>query len=312
MHDNKVSEKAIWEGSITPDNDTPTFASQMQNQPQMMFCYKCNNVIPGNSKFCPCCQTELYVTCPKCGVTYSSQYPICNQCGTNRDEYLQAQRREQERKDAIERENRRQREVAERNRLRAQREEQERREAAERYEKLQKEVEERNRLEMHRRSKIQLEAYNKVNDDIRNTKEYESTYSLFKVALMIYNEERIKFWKRIMYFSMTLPIIFIVIDGLYTDIANQDLEFFLTIVGVLVVLEVACGVLYTMTYYSYDPVEQKEFLMKYISNQKEYDKDMVGYILEQGYLKEKCLANLCFCAYRKKHGLPVTYLEQKI
>ena len=43
MHDNKVSENAIWEGSITPDNDTPSIGSQMQSQPQMMFCYKCNN-----------------------------------------------------------------------------------------------------------------------------------------------------------------------------------------------------------------------------------------------------------------------------
>ena len=68
MSDNKVSEKAIWEGTITPDDDTPSLGSQMQTQPQMMFCYKCNNVIPGDSKYCPRCQIKLYVTCPKCGV----------------------------------------------------------------------------------------------------------------------------------------------------------------------------------------------------------------------------------------------------
>ena len=95
IYDDTVSEKAIWEGSITPDNDTPSFASQMQSQPQMMFCYKCNQVIPADSKFCPYCQIELYVICPKCGVKYSSQYPICNQCGTNRQEYLKWQREEE-------------------------------------------------------------------------------------------------------------------------------------------------------------------------------------------------------------------------
>ncbi len=90
--DNKVSEKAIWEGSITPDNDRPSMASQMQTQPQMMFCYKCNNVIPGNSIFCPYCQIKLFTECPKCGVKYSSQYPACSQCGTNREEYMRVQR----------------------------------------------------------------------------------------------------------------------------------------------------------------------------------------------------------------------------
>lgn len=50
-------------------------------------CYACGEVIPDNSKFCPYCSTELYVKCPKCGQTYSSQYPACNQCGTNREKY---------------------------------------------------------------------------------------------------------------------------------------------------------------------------------------------------------------------------------
>ena len=72
MSNNKVSEKAIWEGSISPDNDVPSWGSQMQTQPQMMFCYKCNNVIPNNSKFCPYCQIKLFTECPKCGTSYSS------------------------------------------------------------------------------------------------------------------------------------------------------------------------------------------------------------------------------------------------
>jgi len=114
--DKKVSEKAIWEGSITSD-ESPMTATQMHSQPQMMFCYKCNNVIPSNSKYCPYCNVELFVECPKCGVKHSSQYPVCNQCGTNRQEYIALQRREEERKAAIEREKRRQREVEERKRL---------------------------------------------------------------------------------------------------------------------------------------------------------------------------------------------------
>ena len=114
MGNNKVSEKAIWEGSITPDNNIPSVASQMSQPPQMMFCYKCNNVIPSNSKFCPCCNIALYTICPNCGEKFSSQYLICSQCGTNREEYQRAQRREQERKAAIERENRRRQETLER------------------------------------------------------------------------------------------------------------------------------------------------------------------------------------------------------
>ena len=95
MGNNKVSEKAVWEGTISSDDDTPSIVSQMQAQPQMMFCYKCNNVIPSNSTFCPYCQIKLFAECPKCGTKYSSQYPACNQCGTNREEYLRVQKIEQ-------------------------------------------------------------------------------------------------------------------------------------------------------------------------------------------------------------------------
>ena len=86
---NKISEKAVWD-DLAPSQDemiSPTSFGQ-PTQPQMMFCYKCNQVIPANSAFCPWCQIELYATCPKCGNKYSSQYPACNQCGTNKKEYL--------------------------------------------------------------------------------------------------------------------------------------------------------------------------------------------------------------------------------
>lgn len=89
MHNNKVKEKVIWEDRISIGNESST-NSQMQQQ--MMFCYKCNNVIPNDSLFCPYCQTNLYAVCPRCGEIYSSQYPACRKCGTNREEYLQRQR----------------------------------------------------------------------------------------------------------------------------------------------------------------------------------------------------------------------------
>ena len=145
--DNKVSEKAIWEGSIPPDNDTPSLGLQMQTQPQMMFCYKCNNVVPTDSKYCPYCQIELYTTCPKCGIKYSSQYPACNQCGTNKLEYLESQKREKERIEA------------------------EKREERLRQEKLEQERQEQEYKEKERK------------EQIINTTEYKSTYSILKESL---------------------------------------------------------------------------------------------------------------------------------
>ena len=53
-------------------------------------CYACGEIIPSDSKFCPYCSQELYVKCPKCGHIYSSKYPACNQCGTNRVEYIES------------------------------------------------------------------------------------------------------------------------------------------------------------------------------------------------------------------------------
>ena len=60
---------------------------------QSMICYACGEIIPGDSKFCPYCNQSLWVQCPKCGKTYSSQYPVCNACGTNRAKYHEEQER---------------------------------------------------------------------------------------------------------------------------------------------------------------------------------------------------------------------------
>jgi hypothetical protein len=59
-------------------------------------CFACGEIIPADSKFCPYCSKELYVTCPKCGNKYSSQFPACNQCGTNYINYQEQKRREEE------------------------------------------------------------------------------------------------------------------------------------------------------------------------------------------------------------------------
>lgn len=91
-----------------------------------MTCYKCGNTIPVDSEFCPFCGIKLFVTCPKCGHRHSSQYPICNKCGTNRENYLAEQRRleqmrmieEQRRRDEEERRKREEQKRAEEERLR--------------------------------------------------------------------------------------------------------------------------------------------------------------------------------------------------
>ena len=171
--DNKVSKKAIWEGAISPDNDTPSIGSQMQTQPQMMFCYKCNNVIPGNSTFCPYCQIKLFVECPKCGTKYSSQYPACNNCGTNREEYLRAQRREQERKEAIERENR------------------------------------RKRLEEESQKRLAKEEYNAENTEIVQTAEYKSIHLSISEAWTKCSENK-KRWDKIMRNYMIATVILMI------------------------------------------------------------------------------------------------------
>ncbi len=59
-------------------------------------CYACGEIIPSNSEYCPYCSKELYVKCPKCGNTYSSQFPACNKCGTNRRQYYRQLEAEKE------------------------------------------------------------------------------------------------------------------------------------------------------------------------------------------------------------------------
>ena len=66
-------------------NDSPSYGGQ--TSPKTTVCYACNEIIPLGVTYCPVCGKKLIVTCPKCGHEYSSQYPVCSKCGTNRDKY---------------------------------------------------------------------------------------------------------------------------------------------------------------------------------------------------------------------------------
>ena len=74
-------------------------------------CYACGEIIPANSKFCPFCSQSLWVQCPKCRNTYSSQYPACSECGTNRNEYIEMQQRLAEEEKRIQEEEERKQEM---------------------------------------------------------------------------------------------------------------------------------------------------------------------------------------------------------
>ena len=96
---NKILEKAHWEGlTILEDEKRSPEPYEQIIYPQIMLCYRCNNTIPEDSKFCPCCGIELYTICPKCGKKYSSQYVFCNECGTNKELYTQEQNKLKQKK----------------------------------------------------------------------------------------------------------------------------------------------------------------------------------------------------------------------
>jgi predicted RNA-binding Zn-ribbon protein involved in translation (DUF1610 family) len=80
--------------------DSPNYGGQ--TSPKTTVCYACNEIIPLGATFCPVCGKKLLVTCPNCGHEYSSQYPVCSKCGTNRKEYNERKRREEEKKKAWE------------------------------------------------------------------------------------------------------------------------------------------------------------------------------------------------------------------
>ena len=273
MGNNKVSEKAVWEGSISPDNNTSSIASQMQAQPQMMFCYKCNNVIPANSKFCPCCKTELYTVCPKCGVKYSTQYQICNQCGTDRQEYLQLHRKEQERVERLKREEKIRQEKLERKRREA-----ERQEKLKQYEQQDQEY-----------------AYIAENKEIMKTKEFETTYSLVKEALETYN-------KKIM------PEIII---GSILIICFSFVGWGSILIGLLILIHALVygspkGLeKFLLKYVSEKNSDAKEMVTYLIDDIKQIYSGLHSLTPVKDLIN--LLPKYCIIAYRKKHKLPINY-----
>lgn len=280
MQDNKVSEKAIWEGEISPDDETSMVASPIQTQPQMMFCYKCNNVIPANSKFCPCCNIELYTTCPKCGIQYSSQYPVCNQCGTNRLEYLQLQRKEQEKIEARKRDERLQREKLEREKL----------------EKERQEILAKAREMAHITQ--QKDAYIAENKEIMKTSEYKSAYALITESFDIFD----KICTRRFIITSILYII-----GFILGICSAEYDI-MESVGIAYAL-LGLPICMAFLIYKGSDSQRKKFISEYVSNNKGYDKslfttDLIAMVNYQG--KDR-LSDCCIIAYRKKHGLNINY-----
>ena len=283
-----ISDKAIWEGSIPSEDEKTQVSPLIQSQPQMMFCYKCNNVIPGDSKYCPCCKVELFTTCPNCGKIYSSQYHICNKCGTDRNEYLRLQKIERERQEEIERENQRQRERLER----------------EKQEREQQEKEYHKHCEARRRE--QREAYARKKAQIMNTEEYQSTYSILREALKVY---RRKYMMIIVLLIASFVLFCIILDdwgimnervGIATGIAVAGLV-------LLPSFGLAFGIILSVMQLRH--VEKREqYIWQYIGKKDyDYDKDILEYVVKKIrnstlYIYDilENLSEWCIEAYRNK------------
>lgn len=290
----KVSEKAIWEGSIPSENENTQFSSFQQSQPQMMFCYKCNNVIPGNSKYCPCCKVELFTTCPKCGAKYSSQYHICNQCGTDRDEYLQAQRIEQEKKEAVEREMRRKKEIEERKRKEAEAE-RERQEMLRRY-------------EQEANKKKQKKAYVAENNEITKTAEYKSAYSALKEIFANAFEMHNKKCKLMGFLSILCSVLMFIPFIILCCIQGVPNIGFFVATGIPFILLILLIIPYNKVYHD-RTIYLKKCYTQYISDKDNYDEglltqDLIDMAKYQGFYR---LSDCCIVAYREKYGLDVNY-----
>lgn len=91
----RVAGLANYSGYNSPEgSNSYDFSSYgEQSSSKTTVCFACSEIIPLGSTFCPVCGKKLLVTCPNCGHEYSSQYPVCSKCGTNRELYLKGQER---------------------------------------------------------------------------------------------------------------------------------------------------------------------------------------------------------------------------
>lgn len=88
----RVTGLGNYNGYSSPSNGGKNQGAVGEPKTTNMVCYSCGEIIPSDSKFCPFCSKELYVICPQCGHKYSSQFPACNQCGTNRVKYFEREK----------------------------------------------------------------------------------------------------------------------------------------------------------------------------------------------------------------------------
>ena len=72
-------------------------SSNYGGNPKTTVCYACSEIIPLGATYCPVCGRQLWVECPNCGSTYSTQYKICSKCGTNREVYYKQKEAEEQR-----------------------------------------------------------------------------------------------------------------------------------------------------------------------------------------------------------------------
>lgn len=222
-------------GSNNDPNNSSERSGVGNSGEQFMVCYNCANVIPVDSEYCPCCRIKLYEVCPKCGHRYSSQYKICNKCGTDREEYLaeqrlleqrrqeEARRKEAEHKKVLEEERRRERQRLEEERRRAE-ERQRQLEAKRREEERQKEEAQRREAELIRR--------------IESSDAYKEAYEWLTETISI-NWEKVnrkcKYFVVSFYMGLALMVIFMIIL-----IAADDHELWLWIY----IIYMICFVIY--------------------------------------------------------------------
>ena len=205
MEKNKITENVVWENLDPNEREIQMSGPSFQfNQPQKTFCYKCGKLIPADAAFCPWCQIELHTTCPKCQEKYSSEYPSCPHCGTNKEQYIQEQKRleairqrelevqrrvEEERRMRMEEERRRQEAIRQRELEAQRRAEEERRRKEEEEMERRREEERRRQAEIDARMWQAWKEKQRRIEEFKNSEEYKETLKYW-TSFIEYNSDR--------------------------------------------------------------------------------------------------------------------------